>query len=133
MVSGEEYHRDRRYQQSFGEDTAGNRDEGTEGFSGKEKISRELGLSSRSQESPFQKWKKARNSAGRSDTTWASEDSDTMEAGYEDLTDGRSIARRDGGKKTAGNSVLAENSGKVRLEILAIIVVVLLIIWLLLK
>ncbi|MBR0086811.1 MAG: hypothetical protein IJL98_03620 [Lachnospiraceae bacterium] len=158
VVSGEEYHRDRRYQQSFGEDTAGDQNEGTEGFSGKEKISRELGLSSRSQESPFQKWKKARNSAGRSDMAWTSEDSDTIEAGYEDLTDGRSIgrrstgkgdARREGawreeprkddtqkggsGKKAAGESVLADNSGKIRLEILAIIVVVLLIIWLLLK
>lgn len=157
-VSGEEYHRDRRYQQSFGEDIAGNRDEGTEGFSGKEKISRELGLSSRSQESPFQKWKRARNGLAVPDKAWTSEDSDTMEAGYEDLTDGRSIgristgkgdARREGawreeprkddtqkggsGKKAAGESVLAENSGKVRLEILAIIVVVLLIIWLLLK
>ena len=158
VASGEEYHRDRRYQQSPNEAFPGDWNEGAEGFSGKEKISRELGLSSRSQESPFQKWKKARNSAGRSDTTWASEDSDTMEAGYEDLTDGRSIgrrstgkgnARREGawreeprkddtqkggsGKKAAGESVLAENSGKVRLEILAIIVVVLLIIWLLLK
>ncbi|MBQ1376784.1 MAG: hypothetical protein IIY77_02335 [Lachnospiraceae bacterium] len=157
-VSGEEYHRDRRYQQSFGEDIAGNRDEGTEGFSGKEKISRELGLSSRSQESPFQKWKRARNGPAVPDKAWASEDSDTMEVGYEDLTDGRSIgrrstgkgdARREGawreeprkddtqkggsGKKAAGEFVLAENSGKVRLEILAIIVVVLLIIWLLLK